>query len=149
MVPVAVEDKVKFNLVPPLAPRENVFPASTEKLLVTVTVLPALPAAAAKMQLPLTVRLDSVMIGTAVMARDRSFVMITASPSTGAPLGLQLPATVQSPPFVDPQVLTAPLAVTAMPAKPQASKKSGSSLCSVPSRRIKGRPVSFCVWFDF
>ena|ERR1041384_7261783 len=67
MVPVAVAAKAKFNLAEG-APRVRVFPEVTLKLLLTVRVVPEV--AAAKMQLPLIVRLERVIAGTAVMLAD-------------------------------------------------------------------------------
>src|SRR5689334_19938802 len=118
LVPVAVEDMVRLNLEPPLFPKENDFPASTEKPLVIVTVLSC--TAAPKRQVPLTVRLERVIAGTAVTGPVRSLVIITASPSAGAPLGAQLPAVVQTPPAAVTHVFTAAHVGTALPIKTEA-----------------------------
>ena len=67
MVPVAVEARVKFNLAEG-APRVRVFPEITVKLLLAVRAVPEV--AAAKMQVPLIVRLERVIAGTAVMLAD-------------------------------------------------------------------------------
>ena len=67
MVPEPDEASVKFNL-PPLIPRVKVAPEATVNLLVTVKVLPEIDAA--RVQVPFMVRLDRVMMGTAVMLAD-------------------------------------------------------------------------------
>src|SRR5512133_980522 len=106
MVPEAVEASVKFNRVAG-APRVKVFPARTAKPLVTVRS----ETPAANVQVPLTVRLDRAIPGTAVMLADWSAGIVTSSPAAGAPAGLQLEAVVQAPPVVGTHDFEAALAV--------------------------------------
>ncbi len=89
----------------PLAPRVKVLPLATLSVVVIVNVLPEVPAA--RRELPLTVKLFKVIVGTAVIFALWSLLMITSSFVAGAPLGLQLPAVVQAPPAVGTHVLVA------------------------------------------
>jgi hypothetical protein len=57
-----------LNLVEPLVPRDKVTPDDTDKAEVTVMVFPAV--AGTRLQLPLTVKLNILMLGTAVIAAD-------------------------------------------------------------------------------
>jgi len=67
MVPEAVAASVKFNLAED-APSVKVLPEPTVKLLLIVRVLPEVEAA--RVQFPFMVKLDRVMLDTAVMSAD-------------------------------------------------------------------------------
>jgi len=121
IVAVAVAEFVKL-ILPPEGPIVSVVPAETLKALVRVIVLPL--AAPARVQVPLTVKLLSVIVGTAVMLALWVLLIMTTSPATGVPL-FQFPAVVHTPPVVGVQVVVFALAVAA--AKNMASSNSSGN----------------------
>lgn len=99
MVPVLPLASVRFTLFAfTLIPSVSILLDATEKVPVTV-MREGLPEPE-RIQFPLIVKLPKLIVGTAVMAADWSAGMVTRSPGAGAPLGLQLPAVVQTPPVV-------------------------------------------------
>ena len=66
--PIQVEPNVICNRAVPSVPKEQVIPAVTENVPVTVIVLPL--AVGTKLQLPLIVKLAKLIVGTAVIAAD-------------------------------------------------------------------------------
>ena len=81
-------------------PKVRVAPFAIVKVPVTVIFLEAVDT---RVQFPFTVRLSNVRLGTAVILPVCAPI-ITSSPFTGAPLGLQFAAVVHTPPFVGSQV---------------------------------------------